>query len=141
MASTRSANREAGVATVEVVLMMPVLVVLLFFIVALGRLAQARADVDGAARDAARAASVERTPSAARGSAEATADATLRDRKLTCQDRRLVTSTQAFRPGGDVIVEVVCTINLSDATVSGMPGSNTLIARFVEPIDRYRSVR
>ncbi len=47
-------DRERGSASVELVLMTPVLIVLLLFVVALGRLAAARGEVDAAARDVAR---------------------------------------------------------------------------------------
>ncbi len=42
---------EAGSSTVELVLLTPLLVLFMVFVVALGRLASARAEVDGAARD------------------------------------------------------------------------------------------
>ncbi len=56
------AARERGSAAVELVLATPVLVALMLLAVAGGRLASARGEVDAAARDAARAASIGRTP-------------------------------------------------------------------------------
>ena len=47
-----------GSASLELVLVTPVVLLLLLFVVCAGRLAEARADVDRAARDAARAASI-----------------------------------------------------------------------------------
>lgn len=68
---------EGGSATVELVIWVPVLVSLLLFVVALGRLANARAKVDAAARDGARAASLVRSPSEAASAAEAAARASM----------------------------------------------------------------
>ncbi|HSS08353.1 MAG TPA: TadE family protein, partial [Acidimicrobiales bacterium] len=56
---------ERGSATVELVLIAPVLVLLMLFAVAAGRFSVARNQVNEAARDAAREASTWRTPSAA----------------------------------------------------------------------------
>src|ERR1017187_2078916 len=56
---------DRGSASVELVLLTPVFILLLFFVVAAGRLAVTRNEVDGAARDAAREASTWRSAAAA----------------------------------------------------------------------------
>ena len=53
---------ERGAVATELVLLTPLLIVMLLFVVALGRLAGARINVDGAAAQAARAASIATTP-------------------------------------------------------------------------------
>ena len=64
----RRRDNERGSATVELVILTPLLILLLLFVVALGRLAGARIDVDGVAAQAARAASIARSPQAAMSS-------------------------------------------------------------------------
>src|SRR5437879_755968 len=91
---------ERGGATVELTLVAPMLILLLVFAVALGRLVEARARVDGAARDAARAASISRSPAAAIVVAEQTATATLASAGASCRQVQTATDTSAFRPGG-----------------------------------------
>jgi Flp pilus assembly protein TadG len=53
---------ETGGVTAELVLLTPLLILLLLLVVAFGRLAGARIEVDGAAAQAARAASIARDP-------------------------------------------------------------------------------
>ena len=131
---------EAGGAAIELTLLTPLLLVLLFFAVALGRLVEARNLVDGAARDAARAASLARSPTAAIRAAQQTAAATLGTAGASCREAQTSTDTSAFRPGGWVAVTVTCTADLADLAALRLPGTETIHARFVEPIDLYRSV-
>ena len=56
---------QRGSMTVEFVLLAPLLLVLVLFLVLAGRVVEAHGQVDGAARDAARAASIARSPAAA----------------------------------------------------------------------------
>ena len=131
---------ERGGATVELTLVTPMLLLLLVFAVALGRLVEARARVDGAARDAARAASISRSPAAAVVAAEQTAAATLAGAGASCRQVLTATDTSAFRPGGWVAVTVTCTADLADVAELRLPGVETIHARFVEPIDQYRGI-
>ncbi len=61
--------------TVEFVLLVPLLLVLWLFLAMAGRVVEGHGQVDGAARDAARAASVARTPGQADADARAAVDA------------------------------------------------------------------
>nr|MDQ3573439.1 pilus assembly protein [Actinomycetota bacterium] len=61
---------EEGGAAVEVAIVAPLLIVMLLFVVGLGRLAAAREVIDGAARDAAREASIRRSSGRAVAEAE-----------------------------------------------------------------------
>ena len=56
--------------TVEFVLVAPLLLVLMLFLVFAGRVVEAHGQIDGAARDAARAASIARSPGAAQAAAD-----------------------------------------------------------------------
>ena len=129
---------EEGGAAVEVAIVAPVLIIMLLFVVGLGRLASTREVVDGAARDAAREASIRRSPGRAAVEADAIARETLAGRDVTCRDLAVDVDTSDFRPGGTVVVEVACTVSLSDVALSGLPGSKRLRSSFVAPIDRLR---
>jgi Flp pilus assembly protein TadG len=98
-----------AVAT-ELVLLTPLLIVLLLFVVALGRLAGARINVDGAAAQAARAASIATTPAQAAASAQQIATATLGSDHVTCATLQVATDTARFAPGGSVAVTVTCAV-------------------------------
>jgi Flp pilus assembly protein TadG len=66
---------ERGSLTVEFVLLAPLLIVLMLFLVLAGRVVEAHGQVDGAARDAARAASLARSPGQAVTDAQAAVNA------------------------------------------------------------------
>jgi len=124
----------------ELVLLTPLLILLLLFVVALGRLAGARIDVDGAAAQAARAASISRDPATATATAQQTAAAALGSDHVTCAQLTVSTDTSQFQPGGSVAVTVTCTVALSDLTGLRLPVSQQISDRFVAVIDQYRSV-
>ena len=127
---------EEGSATTELVILTPLLILLLLFVVALGRLAGARGDVDGAAAQAARAASIARDPTAA---ATQAAQMALASQHVTCAHLGVAVDTTAFTPGGNVAVTVSCSVDLSTLTGLHLPAHETVTDRFVEPLDRYRS--
>ena len=132
-------DRENGSAVVEMVILTPVFIVTLLFIIALGRFAEARADVDGAARDAARAASLRRDPGAAVAEGARVAEATLATRGVACARTSVDVDPGGLEPGGLVAVNVTCDVRLADLTLLGLPGSRTIESRFVAPIDTFRS--
>ena len=123
--------------TVELVLLTPVVFALLAFIVGLGRSADARGRLTGAARDAARAASLSPNPMAAQTAARDTALADLQGAGLECVSPQISTDVTAFRPGGQVSVTIRCALDLSTLIVSGLPGQTTLTARASAPLDTY----
>ena len=134
---------EQGGAAVELTLVAPVLILLLILVVELGRFGVARGDVDGAARDASRAASLRRSPSAARTAAAQAAEASLRTRGVTCRGGprvNLALGPGGFTPGGWVSVDVACTVELSELSLLRVPGTRTLSARSVAALDTYRGV-
>jgi Flp pilus assembly protein TadG len=131
---------EEGSATAELVILTPLLILFLLLVVAFGRLAGARGDVDGAAAQAARAASIARDPTSATAAATQTAEAALSSEHVTCAHLAVAVDTTQFTPGGNVAVTVTCAVTLSDLTGLHLPASETIAERFVEPIDRYRSV-
>ena len=130
---------EAGGAAVELTLATPLLLLFMLLMVALGRLATARADVDGAARDAARAASIAREASQAEQAARETAVATLGEPGVTCRNLDVAVDTTAFRPGGLVVADVTCVVDLADLSLLRLPGRKAVHARFVAPVDTFRA--
>lgn len=130
---------ERGSAVVEMVLLTPLLLILLLFMVQLGRFAVARTDLDGAARDAARAASLERSLATAAASARSAAEGTLASRNVTCRNLDVRLDAD-FTPGGWVAAEVGCTVDLSDLSLLGVASSRSMSSRFVAPLETYRGL-
>lgn len=136
----RSSSRsEAGSAAVELTLLTPLLLLFILLVVALGRIATARADVDGAARDAARAASIAREAAQAERAGRDAAAATLAERGVTCRHFDVAIDTAGFRPGGWVAAEVTCAVDLADLALLRLPGTRAVHARFVAPVDTLRA--
>jgi Flp pilus assembly protein TadG len=130
---------ESGSVTAELVLLTPLLILLLLFVVALGRLSGARLDVDGAAAQAARAASIARDPATASALAQQTATAALSSDHVTCAALSVNTDTAQFAPGGSVAVTVTCTVGLSDLTGLRLPASESISSQATSVIDTFRS--
>ena len=127
-----------GSASLELVLVTPVVLLLLLLVVCAGRLAEARADVDRAARDAARAASIARDPSSAEDAGTSAASATLESGGISCRSLDVSVDVSRFTTGGTVATTVSCTVDLADLAELRVPGTRTLTATFVEPIDTFR---
>jgi Flp pilus assembly protein TadG len=134
----RHEHTDQGSAAVELALVTPLLVLLLMLIVAAGRLVQGRLEVASAAAQAARAASLARDPAAAAAQATAVASSALASQHLTCGSLTVSTDTAAFRPGGQVTVQVSCTVSLSGLALLHLPGAETLTAQAAAPIDLFR---
>lgn len=131
--SERGSAAELALVTVP-------LVAIALVIVAMGRVASARAEVDAAARDAARAASMARSPAAATGAANDAAAASLDSDGLACRSFTVTVDLANFVPGGRVTAQVDCTISLAELTSLRLPASQTLTSRFTEPVDTYLGV-
>lgn len=130
---------ERGSASIELVLITPVLIMFLLLVVGLGRLALAKQEVTAAAHDAARAASLERDTTAAAGKGRAAAERALSDRGMSCASLSVGVDTSSYRSGGQVRAEVVCVAALGDLALSGLPGSKTYRAQAVVPIEQYKA--
>jgi Flp pilus assembly protein TadG len=131
---------QSGSAAVELAILAPVLVILLLFVVALGRLVIARQQVDAAAADAARAASIATTTAAASQAAMDAASHDLAGGDVTCSPFATTVDTSRFVPGGSVTVQLRCTASLAGLVLLRLPGSETLAASATAPIDLYRSI-
>jgi hypothetical protein len=130
---------ERGSLALELVILAPVLVLILWLVGTLTlRAMVAHAQTDSAARDAARAASLPRSAAAAqRAAAQAAVDSLERARR-TCQAIHVTADTQRFRPGGAVQVTVTCMIRLDDLGLGFLPHHPATSATYLVPIDLYR---
>lgn len=127
-----------GSAAVELVVLAPVFILLLLFVVFLGRMTEANTKVRHAADQAARAASM-----VSRGRAGAVASATATS-ELTADGVRCaglsVTSSASFSAGLEAIaVTVSCTVPSADLAPLA-PGQRTITATSAEVIDVIRAV-
>jgi Flp pilus assembly protein TadG len=137
-AGLRPVRDERGSAAVEIVLVAPLLVALLLFVAGLGRMATARGQVEGAAREAARAASLERSLPAAASAGQAAARATLAGEDITCARLAVAVDVTSYRPGGRVTARVECTASMAGLGMAGFPGHRSFTATSVAPIERWR---
>jgi TadE-like protein len=133
---------ERGSATVELVLLAPVLLLLLGAVVLAGRVALAGGAVEQGAAAGARAASLARDPAAATTAARGAVQAALAQQGLQCAAVTVTVDTTGFgvplgRPA-TVAVRVQCQLRLADLSLPGVPGSRTLAAVTSSPLDPYR---
>lgn len=129
---------EHGSAAAELTLLTPLLILLLLFVVFCGRLADTKLRINDVAHQAARAATIARTPSQAAANAQATASAALASAGITCQSLNVSTDTQGLKPGSTVTVTVSCSVSLGDLTNLGIPGSRNFESSFSSPVDVWR---
>lgn len=137
---TGRGRSDHGFGTVELVLLVPAIVLAVLLVVAVGRVEQARLQVTGAARDAARAASLTRSGPAAQVAAQTAVEVALSAESVTCAGGPAVSVDGArFEPGGVVDVTVTCTARLGDLGFPSLPATKTLTATAASPLEQYRS--
>jgi Flp pilus assembly protein TadG len=144
----RSPRDAAGSASLELVLLAPILITLLMLMWAFGVYAQAEAVVDQAARDAVRAATQSRSYAEAEETSTSAASETLEQTLVDCQAPGVELTPQGddFVPASPLSdgpmtmarVEVTCTVDLGDATFLPFLGETRLRSVFVSPLDTYR---
>ena len=148
----RTPRREQGTASLELVIVAPFLLALLFLIIAFGRYAQAESLVDQAARDAARAATAQNNRTEVPAVVSQVVKESMDDAPASCRSSASadppVLSANAFGlpdPDNPLAIETVtvtvrCTLDLSD--LGALPLQKVDIARtFTSPLDRYRGYR
>jgi Flp pilus assembly protein TadG len=138
----RPYDSDRGSMALETVILAPVTLLGFVLVVAFGRATIAHGAVEAAARDAARQASLSRTADDAQTAAYSSALAALERNDLHCVPQVNVDASGLNREPGEnaaVIVTVVCTVDLADIALPGVPGSTTLKASFTSPIDPYRA--
>jgi Flp pilus assembly protein TadG len=133
-------DAERGSTSLELAVLAPALLVLLALIVVAGRVAVAHQAVEGAAAQAARAASLERTATSAADRAHAVADATLANTGLHCTGTSVAVDTSGFAvPVGtpaSVTATVTCTVDLDGLATP--VGPTTITKTMSSAIDTYR---
>lgn len=133
---------DTGSAAMEMAVIAPVLLLLISLLIMGGRVMAANNSVEQAAADAARAASISRTTSAARSSAQTAAANSLAAAGINCSDTSAAIDTSDFSkdPGRSATVEatVTCVVPLADLALPGVPGTKTVTAHAVSPLDTYR---
>lgn len=129
----RSAD-DCGLSTVEVVILAPVMILFILVLVAFGQLVEGRGALDGAARDAARAGSIQKDHATAMAEAKKAAEANLAD---VCSGPVTVTQTSpGFEPDTIFTVEVSCQVR--GLAMLGLDVPTTLSASFSSPLDPFR---
>lgn len=134
------ANADAGSVTIEAILILPLVLISVLGIVAAGRGTHAATMVAAAAHDAARAASIDRDPAAARADATRTALGSLHRGGTSCHTATVSVDTSAFAPGGVVTVRVTCHVALGSLGLPGIPGDIAIARSGRSPLDQYRGV-
>ncbi|PWI11225.1 septum determining protein [Streptomyces sp. NWU339] len=130
----RESVDDRGLSTVEVVILAPVMILFILVLVAFGQLVSGRGALDGAARDAARAGSIQKDHVRAMSEARKAAEANLAD---ICSGPVTVAQTsQGFEPDTLFTVEVSCEVR--GLAMLGLNIPTTLSASFSSPLDPYR---
>jgi Flp pilus assembly protein TadG len=120
---------------VEFVLLAPAFILLMLLLVVGGRIVEAQGQVDGAARDAARAASVQDDVGNVQAAAQNAADSDLESPGHNeCPSGMAPPHWTGGTGAGEVTVTIKCTINLS--FFPGL-GALTLTGRALAPLDTY----
>ena len=133
---------ERGSATIESAIGVPAFVLFVGLIIFGGRTAIAHQSVESAAAEAARTASIARTPADAKSQAEQAARVSLSNQQVQCRQINISVNTDGFAvPVGEpatVEVTVECLLDLSDLSVPGVPGARLVRASMSSPIDTWR---
>jgi Flp pilus assembly protein TadG len=138
------ATASDGNAPLELVLLAPIILMMIGFVIAAGRVSTAQGAVDAAAHDAARQASLAPSQAAAESAAISSANAALAADGLQCQPTVTLPNLGAafasqIGQSAEIQAEVVCVVQLSSLFVPGLPGSLRLTGSFSSPLDPYRS--
>ncbi len=130
-------------SALEVVLLAPLVIGFVMVLVCFGVLVDARGTVQGAARDAARMGSLQRTDAAANSAAAAAARAEL---GKTCQGTAGVVQVNpttksapysAFGPNQLYTIRVTCVVSLTGLNWFNI-GNKTIVSYSTAPLDTFR---
>lgn len=136
---------DSGAALATYLILFPVLVMFVELIVLGGRVAATGADIQSAAREAARAGTLAAGPGSLPSVISGPVSVGLAGKGFRCQSPSVTVGAATNfvaegQPGGQVEVVVTCTVQLSDLDLLSIPGSITIRRSAVEPIDTYRAV-
>ncbi|MCL7424167.1 TadE/TadG family type IV pilus assembly protein [Streptomyces sp. YS415] len=131
-----SLREDRGLSTIEVVILAPVMMLFILVLVAFGQLVDGRGALDGAARDAARAGSIQKDHGTAMAEARKAAAANLAD---VCSGPVTVTQTSAgFDPEVDPLFSVQVSCEVRGLAMLGLDIDPTMDATFSSPLDPFR---
>lgn len=119
---------------VEFVVLTPVLVAIMMLVVAFGRYVDIEGEVESAARDAVRAASLERDLATAQAVAQGVANDSVPG-NVNCS---AVTIGGSFSSGGTITAQLSCDVSYDGLGLIGLPGSVTIDGQSSAPIDTLR---
>ncbi|WP_406474601.1 TadE/TadG family type IV pilus assembly protein [Streptomyces sp. NBC_01615] len=129
-----SRDSDRGLSTIEVVILAPVMILFILVLVAFGQMVDGRGALDGAARDAARAGSIQKEEGVAMSEARKAADADLSD---VCSGPVTVTKTSAGWADAELFtVEVSCEVR--GLAMLGLDIPTHLTASFTSPLDPFK---
>jgi hypothetical protein len=135
---------EQGSSAVETLIMATAAMSLVVIVVAAGRYVDGSAQANDAAYAAARAASLETAPAPGYAAGRQAAARSLAERGKSCQHLQVSFAGTNFTPGGNLTVEVTCTVNLLDTGALGrqlgLQPHRSFTERAVVPIETYRTV-
>lgn len=135
--TTRAGGDERGSMAVEIVILAPVMMLFVLLIVMFGRYVAVRGDIDAAARDAARAASLQVTHAEGLAAARSVVAESL-DSQTDCSQTTLSPNWAA---GETVTVRLTCRVSYEGLGLLGVPGSAEMVAESRVPLDPYRRYR
>ncbi len=134
---------QRGSMSVELVIVAPGLILLLLLVGAAGRMVEGQGHLDGAARDAARAASLAQSAPQAGQAALQAAQADLGGTSW-CAAGSVHTQLTGFpadglavQPGAAVTVTVTCDVNMSPFGLLGFRPATVLSSQAVAPLDVF----
>lgn len=122
----------------ELALLTPVLIAFMLLMVGVGRMVEAQSQINGAARDGARAASVGRTRGGAVIFADRASRETLKTREWCQGGPKVHSDLSEWASGGQVTVTVTCDVDLGGMSLIGLPGTKTMTGTATVPLDTFR---
>lgn len=131
-------NLGRGQALVETALVLPILLILAFGVVGVGRLTEARMGVDAVAREAARSAALASDPASALSQGTARGRAVATGYGLTNGTLQLSVDVGQFERGGQVQASASYTVSFNDLPLLSWAQATVSSVHF-ERLDLYRS--
>jgi Flp pilus assembly protein TadG len=119
---------------IEVVILIPVLFLFTMLVVAFGRFVDTRGEVESLARDAVRAASLERTAAAGQAAAQAVTARPLPN-TISCDTVQIQGS---FAPGSTITARLDCRVSWAGLGLIGLNGSTPVSGESSAPLDTLR---
>ena len=137
-----SLHSERGSISLETAILTPVFLMLIGILVLAGRVALAHQNMEEAATQAARAASISRTSQEASSAAQAAAPTYLLNTSMHCQSISVTSATQGADKAAGVAATVTstvsCVIETSDLYLPGLTGTRVVTAQASSVVDTYR---